>query len=329
MGSVDDLRTGRAWADVIEGSAGSWAAAQTRVTPVLGAATVGPRVLVKAEGLQRTGSFKLRGAAAKLASLGEEEAARGVVTASAGNHGLGVAHAAAARGVEATVVVPRTAPEVKRAGIRDLGARLVVEGAGFDESAGHARELAREQDATLISAVDDAWVLLGNGGLLGRELADQIGDLGQGDLLVVPVGGGGLASGLGAVLAETGVELTGVEPERNCAMRRSLERGRPMTEFPEGAETIAEGLEGAVGERSFELCRELLWEVVTVTEDGMLRAMALAYRGLGLILEPSGAASLAAVLEGLVEPPEGRTVCIASGSNADPDLLDRALGVLE
>lgn len=325
MGAVQDLRASPAWTDVLEGAPGRWSREQTRVTPVLAAPVVGEHVLVKAEGLQRTGSFKIRGAAAKIASLPDEAARRGVVTASAGNHGLGVAMAAALRNVGATVVVPETSPAVKRRGIEALGAELLVHGHGFDESARRAHDLAGERGATFLSAVDDERVLLGNGALLAEELAAQVGGLGTDDLVVVPVGGGGLASGIGAMLRDSGLTLIGVEPDSNCAMRRSLERGRALTEFPEGGETIAEGLEGAVGERCFALCRELLREVVTVSEEGMLRAMALAYRRIGLILEPSAAASLAAVLEHPAALKADRVICVATGSNVDPDLLDRAL----
>jgi len=317
VGAIDRLRESDAWRDVIEGETGRRVRELTRRTPVI----EGPSgVLVKAEGLQRTGSFKARGAVAKLATLGPD---RGVVTASAGNHGLGVAYAARALGLRATVVVSEMAPDVKRRGIEALGARLLVHGSGYDEAEARARELAG--DAVFVSGFDDEHVMLGNGGTTALELSEQVGGLGPGDLVVIPVGGGGLASGIGAVLAGSGARLVGVEPRANRAMHASFEAGAALTSYPEGGPTLAEGLEGAVAERTYEVCREALEGVVLVEEDRIRAAIARAYRELGLILEPSAAVSLAAVWDGLTAADGGRFVCIGTGSNVDPDLLDACL----
>ena len=318
MGAIDRLREGRAWRDVIEGEAGRRVRELTRRTPVVGGSS---GVLVKAEGLQRTGSFKSRGAVAKLATLGPD---REVVTASAGNHGLGVAYAAKALGLRATVVVSELSPDVKRRGIEALGARLEVHGTGYDEAEARARELA-EGDAVFVSGFDDEHVMLGNGGTTALELSEQVGGLGPGDLVVIPVGGGGLASGIGAVLAGSGARLVGVEPRANRAMHASFEADAALTSYPEGGPTLAEGLEGAVAERTYELCREALEGIVLVEEDRIRAAIARAYRELGLILEPSAAVSLAAVWDGLTAADGGRVVCIGTGSNVDPDLLDACL----
>jgi len=152
-----------------------------------------------------------------------------------------------------------------------------------------------------------------------------VGVLGPGDLVVIPVGGGGLASGIGAVLAGSGARLVGVEPRANRAMHASFEADAALTSYPEGGPTLAEGLEGAVAERTYELCREALEGIVLVEEDRIRAAIARAYRELGLILEPSAAVSLAAVWDGLTAADGGRVVCIGTGSNVDPDLLDACL----
>lgn len=314
---MDRLRQGRAWRDVIEGVAGARVRQLTRRTPLVDA---GSGLMIKAEGLQRTGSFKARGAVAKLAALGP---GRHVVTASAGNHGLGVAYAARALGLRATVVVPETSPDVKRRGIDALGARLLVHGSGYDEAEAHARGL----DGVFVSGFDDDHVLLGNGGTIALELSEQIEELGPGDVVVIPVGGGGLASGIGAVLHGSGARLVGIEPETNHAMHVSFAEGVARTSYPEGGETIAEGLEGAVAEHTYELCREALEEIELVPEERIRAAIARAYRELAMVVEPSAAVALAAVWDGVVTAADGgRAVCIATGSNVDPDLLDDCLG---
>ncbi|HEX6207505.1 MAG TPA: pyridoxal-phosphate dependent enzyme, partial [Actinomycetota bacterium] len=265
MGAIDRLRDSGAWHDVIEGEAGRRVRALTRRTPLVRA----PGMLVKAEGLQRTGSYKARGAVAKLATI---PAGGEVVAASAGNHGLGVAYAATALGHRATVVVSEAAPEVKRRGIEALGARLLVHGSGYDEAEAHARSLAGSEGALFVGYADDH-VIVGNGGTIAQELAEQVEGLGEGDAVVIPVGGGGLASGIGAMLRGSGVRLVGVEPETNRAMTISFHEGAARTSYPEGAPTLAEGLEGAVAENTYELCRESLDEIVLVSEEEIRRAI--------------------------------------------------------
>ncbi|HEX6261731.1 MAG TPA: pyridoxal-phosphate dependent enzyme, partial [Actinomycetota bacterium] len=287
MGAIARLRDSGAWRDVFEGEAGRRVGALTRQTPVVRA----PGMLVKAEGLQRTGSYKARGAIAKLATI---PAGGEVVTASAGNHGLGVAYASAALGHRATVVVSEAAPEVKRRGIEGLGARLVVHGAGYDDAEAYARSLAEGEAALFVGYADDH-VIVGNGGTIAQELLEQVEGLGEGDAVVIPVGGGGLASGIGAALAGSGVGLVGVEPETNRAMSISFDEGAARTSYPEGASTLAEGLEGAVAENTYELCRESLDEIVLVGEEEIRRAIARAYTEMGLVLEASAAVAPAAV----------------------------------
>lgn len=329
--AIRTLLAGPAWREVIEGQAGRRAATVLRHTPLLPLPALARQVrareaYVKVEGLQRTGSFKLRGAAARLAAMSSTELARGVVAASAGNHGLGVAFAARAFGLCATVVVPGSSAEVKRTGISALGAEILVQGAHYAEAEAHARALAEERGATYVSGFDDEHVMAGNGGGLGLEVrGDLPEDAGPGDLIVTPVGGGGLASGLGAALHETGAALVGVEPEQNCAMRRSFDQGSALTDYPEGRPTLAEGLEGPVSERTFQVCQEALADLLLVSEESIREAIAWAYRTQALVVEPSSAVALAGLLTGAVDAGGRRVVWIDTGSNIQPELLDEAL----
>lgn len=319
MSAIQELVRSPVWAQVHGGEVGARARSLLRPTPLVRA---GERVWVKCEGLQRTGSFKLRGAAARLAAMDARERVRGVIAASAGNHGLGIARAAQAFGIAATVVVPEISPEVKRTGIAALGARVLIHGRGYDEAAVHAEGLAREARAVFVSGFDDDHVIAGNG-TLGADLLEEAGGLGPGDVVVIPVGGGGLASGLIGALHGTGATIVGVEPEANHAMRASFDRGSAVLRYPEGGPTMAEGLEGAVSERTFAICREGLAEIVLVDEDAMRAAIVRAYHDLGLVLEASAAAALAAVER--LEAGDRRVVCILTGSNLEPGVLDELL----
>lgn len=301
------------------------AAPLIRVTPVVDIppvrARIGP-VVLKLEGLQRTGSFKLRGAVHKLASLSEAERGRGVVAASAGNHGAGVALAGVRMGVAVSVVVPVTAPANKRERIASLGARVVVEGAGYDEAEAEARRLARETGAVFVSPFDDDAIIEGNGGGLGAELLRQVPDMTQ---VVCPVGGGGLIGGLAARLAPEGVRVVGVQPRNNCAMHDSMQHGRALTTYQGGA-TLAEGCEGAVAERTYALVRAHVDDIALVSEAAIRRAVAFCYRVAGTIVECTAAVALAGFIEGALRPARsGVTVCVLTGSNIEPDLLDAIL----
>ena len=292
-----------------------------RVTPLVvppAGAGLGA-VRLKLENLQRTGSFKLRGAVRAVAGLTEADRRAGVVVASAGNHGAGMALACRAERVPITVVVSRAAPEVKRAAIAALGANLRVDGADYDEAEAIARELARTRGARFVSPFDDEEVIEGNGGDLGRELLAQAPDLAR---VVVPVGGGGMAAGLARALAPRGVAIVGVQPEVNCAMRDSLRQGRALTTYA-GGDTIADALAGACGARAYELCARHGVEVEVVSEDALRRAVAVLYREVGTIAEASGAAAVAGVLTGVVRAAErGTTAGVVSGGNIVAERLD-------
>ena len=282
----------------------------------------GGEVWLKYECLQRTGSFKLRGACRRLDAMSEDERAGGVIASSAGNHGLGIALACRHLSVWAEIVTPVTTPRVKRDAIAALGAEVSVWGASYDEAEKAARQRAAERGATFVSPFDDELVIRGNGVTLAEEIFGELPQIGQ---IVCPVGGGGLVGGLALALASRGVRILGVQPAGNCAMRRSLDLGRALVEY-HGEPTIAEGCEGGVSERTYELARSHRVSVVVVDEDAIRHAMAFAYRELAVALEPSAAVALAGVLEHAVRPlPGAATVVVLSGGNVEPDLLDQVL----
>jgi threonine dehydratase len=317
------------WREVTGGSVAERVRRLARVTPLVPAPALGRRtgadVWLKLECLQRTGSFKLRGAAARLAALalaavGDERPR--VIAASAGNHGLGIALAAQSFGVDATILVSAQTPGMKREGIAALGARVEVAGATYDEAELEARRrAASDPGLVFVSAFDDDYVIAGNGGLLAREILAQLPDV---EHIVVPVGGGGLAAGIGVEVVPRGVKLWGVSPEANCAMRRSLDEGRAYTTYA-GGPTLAEGLEGAVSERTFEMAKDYFPEIALVSEVAIRRAIVYAYRSLGILCEASAAPPLAAVLEDPAHVRGCRVVVLISGGNIEPSLLDQLL----
>jgi threonine dehydratase len=313
------------WREVTGGGVADRIRKLLRVTPLVPAPALGRRtgadVWLKLESLQRTGSFKLRGAAARLSAM-VDAGQRRAIAASAGNHGLGVALAARAFEVEASILVSSQTPEVKRAGIAALGARLEVFGATYDEAEAEARRrAAADPSLTFVSAFDDDHVIAGNGGLLAREILAQLPDV---DTVVTPVGGGGLAGGLGVELVPRGIRLLGVQPEANCAMKRSLDEGRAYVRY-EGGPTLAEGLEGGVSERTFQMARDYFPEIALVSEVAIRRAIVYAYRTLGILCEASSAVVLAALLDDVIDVHGRRVVVVITGSNIEGALLDQLL----
>jgi threonine dehydratase len=279
---------------------------------------------LKLESLQATGSFKLRGAALKLSRMSSEERARGVVTASAGNHGQGVALAASRLGLRATVVVSEQCPQVKRDGMTRYGAELLVAGAGYDEAHHHAVALAAERGVPYVSAYDDDDIIAGNGEWLGRELREQHASISR---VIVPVGGGGLVAGLLRAFAGAGIDVVGVQPRVNCAMHDSLVEGRALVDYRGGA-TICEGLEGATAQRTFEIARLHNLQIALVDDEETLAAVGFAYRALGLVVEPSAAVGIAAARAGRVSTDED-TVIVVTGGNIEPAMLERAIAAID
>jgi threonine dehydratase len=296
-------------------------------TPLVPAPVLGGRAWIKLETDQRTGSFKFRGAVAKLASLTPEERRHGVVTASAGNHGLGVAEAASRLGIGARVYVPKATPLVKRDGIAARGAHVVVtEAKGYDETEEEAREAAQELGAVFVSPFDDPWVAAGNGGTIGAEIFAQLEKV---DVIVAPVGGGGLMAGLAAARAAAGrddVKLIGVQSEACPAMQRSIEKGEAIEKMEAEGETLAEGLEGGVSKTSFALVRDAVERIDLVSEMAIADAMRFAEKSLGVTLEGSAATVVAWAREHLGSlPGEHAVVLVLTGRNVDEHVRHRIL----
>ncbi len=257
----------------------------------------GMTVWLKRDDLQRTGSFKERGARHALLCLTEEERSRGVLAASAGNHALGLAYHGAQLGVRVTVVMPLSAPEVKIVRCRGLGAQVVLHGANFDAAQAHALALAAATGATLVHPFDDPRVIAGQG-TMALEFLEQADAV---DTVVVPVGGGGLLAGV--VTAVKGlrpnVRVIAVEPEVAAGFGASLRAGRPT--LISLGHTLADGLAVArVGDKTFATAAALVDATVTVTERELAHAIALLARTSGAVVEGAGAAALAAVLAGKV-----------------------------
>jgi threonine dehydratase len=280
---------------------------------------LGRPVFLKCENQQRTGSFKLRGALVRLSRLAGVERHRGVVAASAGNHGLGVAWACRQLGIPGLVVLPENAPKVKRAGLQEMLIKVRLHGHGYDEAEAHARLLAEEAGATFVSPFDDPWVMAGNGGTMGLEIRSQLPDV---SAVLAPVGGGGLAAGLAVALA--GVPVLGVNTAASPAMARSLAERRVYRSFAAGP-TIAEGLEGGVSPSSAWHCARHVHGLVVVEERSLAEAVCHAARHEKQVIEGSAAAGIAALLEGVTVPGSGPVCLVLTGRNIDSELLRHLL----
>lgn len=279
----------------------------------------GRPVHLKCENRQRTGSFKVRGALARLTALSDEERRRGVIASSAGNHGLGVAWAGRVLGVPGLVVVPRGAARVKLERLRQMLIKVREHGAGYDEAERHARALAASEQATFISPFDDPWIVAGNGGTVGQEIVEQLPGC---SAIVAPVGGGGLAAGL-AVGAD-GVPVVGINTAASPAMFRSLTEGRVLHSY-DAEPTLCDGLEGGVSDNSVGLCGRLLHGVEVVEERAIAEAIRLLARGHGMVVEGSAAVGVAALLERKALPGDGPICVVLSGRNIDHQRLQTIL----
>jgi threonine dehydratase len=291
-----------------------------RRTPMLSTRTFSERaggtVVLKAENLQRTGSFKVRGVAAKLAALGEVE--HGVVAASAGNHAQALAAGAAARGIPCEVFVPTDAPMSKVEAAREQGAIVHVGGDSVDACVVTALARAQEGGLAFVHPFDDPAIVAGQGSL-GLELLEDVPDLSQ---VVVPVGGGGLCAGIALVIkqAKPDVRIIGVQAAACAPYPESMQRGTPIE--AKTALTIADGI--AVkkpGGIPLEILRTHLDDMVVVNEEETAEAMALLLERCKLVVEGAGAVGVAAILNGSVGPAAGTTVAVLSGGNIDATLL--------
>ena len=295
----------------------------TMRTPLVGFGPSEDRLYLKAESLQPIGSFKLRGAYVAIAALSPEVRSRGVITYSSGNHAQGVARAARLFGVPAVIVMPSDAPRVKRDRVEADGAQIVVVGTASDERQRVAEALAAERSLSIIPPFDDDRIIAGQG-TIGLELVEDRSDLA---LVLVPIGGGGLASGVSTAIKalRPSVRVIGVEPELGADARDSLARGEVVRWPPElTSRTIADGTRTqALGARTFAHLRANLDEIVTVGEVEIAAGVRLAAERSRLVVEPSGALSIAALAfhagELGLNRTDGAIVAVVSGGNVDPD----------
>ena len=302
-----------------------------RRTPLLVATPLddqtGGRLLIKVESLQRTGSFKIRGAYNRLVQLDGAARRAGVVAFSSGNHAQGVAAAAKMLGIPATIVMPSNAPATKLENTRALGAEVVLYDRFTEDREQIARKIVAERGATLVPAYDDAQVVAGQG-TVGLELMQQAAELGlKPDQVLVPTSGGGLTAGTAIAVRGIAPEAVvyGVEPEAFDDTRRSLAAGTLLTNPPE-ARSICDALQSSPpGRITFALNRKLLAGILTVSDAEVETAMATAFRHLRLVVEPGGAVALAAALAGRI-PLAGRiTAIVLSGGNVDAATFIAAL----
>ncbi len=278
----------------------------------------GAEVYLKLENMQRTGAFKIRGASNKIQQLSDAEREAGVVTASAGNHAQGVALAATRAGVSSTVVMPEYAPISKVKATEGYGANVVLHGEDYDAAAARAHEIEREEGRVYVHAFDDPDIMAGQG-TIGLEILEDCPDV---ETVVVPIGGGGLISGIAtAVKAKTDARVVGVQAEGASSVVPSLAKGERVE--LDRVDTIADGIATrSVGERTFEVIRERVDEVVTVPDEAIASAVVAALERSKALVEGAGAVSLAAVLEREFDYDEGEVVVAAMcGGNIDLNVL--------
>jgi threonine dehydratase len=287
----------------------------------------GAEVWLKLENLQFTGSFKERGAASRLLTLNDSERARGVITASAGNHAQALALHAARLGVVATVVMPEGTPLVKVQATESHGARVMIHGAGYDAAAERAAQLATETGAVYVHPFEDLDVMAGQG-TIGLELLEQLPSF---DAVIVPVGGGGLIAGIATVLREKlpAVRIIGVESRTFPSMRRALDSEAPATLVPTalpGGKTIADGIAvRRVGQLTRRVVKALVDEIVLVDEAEIAEAILLLLERERSVVEGAGAVALAALLHRELGLAGQRVVLLISGGNIDVNLLSRVI----
>jgi threonine dehydratase len=282
----------------------------------------GGRVFFKLENLQMTGSFKERGALNRLLTLAPEEAARGVIAASAGNHGMALAFHSRRLGIAATIVMPSHAPLIKVSRVRQYGAQVLLHGDDYDMAFAEARRLSRERGLTLVHAFDDPWVVAGQG-TIGLELYEQNPDL---DAVIVPVGGGGLIAGIALALKtlKPDIRIIGVQAESIASMQAALKKGEPVGLPP--ALTIADGIAvRAVGATPLELVKTFVDEIVTVSEGEIANAVLLLLEIEKTVAEGAAATPLAALLNRKISLDGKNVGLIVSGGNIDMNLISRII----
>jgi threonine dehydratase len=290
-------------------------------------AALGARVFLKAETLQRTGSFKFRGAYNKISQIPEAKRAGGVVAYSSGNHAQGVAAAAQLLGMRATIVMPADAPMAKRERTKALGAEVVLYDRNTEDRAAIAKKIAEERGATLVPPFDDPMIIAGQG-TIGREIVEDLAALGlKPDVVVIGASGGGLAAGtaIGVKSRVPDCKFYTAEPDGFDDTRRSFASGKRESN-PKMSGTICDALMTPTpGEITFPINSKLIGDGVTATDEEVGRAVAFAFRELKLVVEPGGAIGLAALLAGRPDVKGKVVVAVLSGGNVDAELFDRLI----
>jgi threonine dehydratase len=285
-------------------------------------ALTGQQIYLKLENLQMTGSFKERGALNRIATLTPEQAARGVVAASAGNHAQGVAYHATKRGIRALIVMPLATPLVKVTATRNFGAEVILHGANYDEACAEATRICEDEGMTFIHPFDDALVMAGQG-TIGLELLEQVPEL---QAVVVPIGGGGLIGGIACAIKESrpDIRVIGVQTSRLPSMAAAVEQHHPVT--LDSATTIADGIAvRRAGDVTFPVVDKYVDEIVTVDEDEIASAILVLLEREKTLAEGAGATALAALIQKKTTLKSEHTAVIVSAGNIDVTLLSRII----
>ncbi|TFG95495.1 threonine ammonia-lyase [Candidatus Thorarchaeota archaeon] len=282
----------------------------------------GGEVYLKLENLQKTGSFKVRGAAYAMFQLTDEEKKAGVIAASAGNHAQGVAYAATRLGIKSTIVMPIFSPVAKIQATQSYGANVVLYGIAFDDALAHARETAEKTGATFLHPFNDENVIAGQG-TIGLEILDDCPEV---DLIAVPIGGGGLISGISIAVKEQrpDVQIYGVEAASAASMQASFEAGKIVN--IEGLDTVCDGI--AVkrpGKLTYRIAKDLLTSIVTVEELEVTRTLFLLLERAKIVVEPAGCVALAAFQHGKIDIKGKNAVAVLSGGNIDMSFMSRVV----
>ncbi|MDD6920270.1 MAG: threonine ammonia-lyase [Eubacteriales bacterium] len=286
----------------------------------------GAKVYYKCENLQRTGSFKVRGACNKIATLSDEEKAAGVIASSAGNHAQGVALGAKAAGIKATICMPANAPVSKVAATKNYGANVVLNGVVYDDAYAKALELQKETGATFLDPFNDKYVIAGQG-TIGLEIFEQLdGDV---DTVIVPIGGGGIIAGIATALKALNpkIKVIGVQTCNIPSMKVSFDAKKVTSAFNDI--TIADGIAVKTpGDLTFDIISKTVDEIITVTEEEIAEAILFMMENQKIVSEGAGAVSTAAILSGKYKPANGeKVVCVVSGGNVDINTLYRIMSV--
>ena len=293
-----------------------------RRTPLESAPKIGDNLYIKAENLQLTGAFKLRGAYNKIRSLTPGEAAKGVIACSAGNHAQGIALSATKLGIKSIICMPAGAPISKVEATKNYGAEVVLVPGVYDDAAAEAERLTKEHGYTFAHPFNDEYVMAGQG-TIGLEILEQLPEV---DQVVCPIGGGGLISGIAVAIKSLKPEckVIGVQAAKVPSMYESRKNGK-ITTIPDG-NTIADGIHVLTpGEKTFEICSKYVDEIVTVTEDEIAAAILALLEGQKTVAEGAGATPVAACMFGKVDTTDKKTVCVVSGGNVDVTTLNRII----